>query len=146
MYTVKDFKEAGTTPYLDNDQSPKRYFLIATQLPFFVGSALKHKEDLGLDAETASALKALLPKYKPSVVHNATAIKIREQEAIAKLVDQKATPAEVDPIFVEIADMQLAMQRRHAECVRDVQDILSDSQYKALVEILKRGVEDDGSF
>ena len=146
MYTVKDFKAAGVTPYLDNTQSPKRYFLIATQLPFFVGVAIKHEEELGLDKEKLKALKALLPKYKPSVVDNATTVKKMEQEAIEKLVEQKYRAEDVNELFVKIAEVQLLMQQAHAQCVNDVQNILDDSQYSKLVDILKQGVEPETDF
>lgn len=143
MNTAKDFKEAGLSPYLDGTQSPRRYFLIATQLPFFIESCVKNSEEIGLDKDTLKEIRGLMAKTKPQVVDNATIVKRMELEAISKMVDDKCDASEVDELFVKIADQQLLMQRIHAKCINEVQDVLSDEQYKKLIEILKLGVEND---
>ena len=143
MNTAKDFKEAGLSPYLDGTQSPRRYFLIATQLPFFIETCVKHSEKVGLDKETLKEIRALMAKTKPQVVDNATIVKRMELEAITKMVDDKCRAEEVDELFVKIADQQLYMQRIHAKCINDVQAILNDEQYSKLIEIIKLGVEND---
>lgn len=143
MNTAKDFKEAGLSPYLDGTQSPRRYFLIATQLPFFIESCVKHSETIGLDADTLKEIRGLMAKTKPQVVDNATIVKRMELEAISKMVDDKCSADEVDDLFVKIADQQLYMQRIHAKCINEVQEVLNDEQYAKLIEILKLGVEND---
>jgi hypothetical protein len=143
MNTVKDFKEAGTSPYLDGTQSPRRYFLIATQLPFFIESCIKHSEDIGLDKDTLNNIRGLMAKTKPQVIHNATIVKKMELEAISKMVDDKCDASEVDELFIKIADQQLYMQRIHAKCINEVQNILNEEQYAKLIKILKLGVEND---
>jgi len=141
--TAKDFKEAGLSPYIDGRQMPRRYFLIATQLPFFIESCVKHAEEVGLDKETLVAVRNLMAITKPQVVDNATIVKKMELEAIEKMVDEKCSADEVDDLFVKIADQQLHMQRIHAKCINDVQEVLNDEQYAKLIEIIKRGVEDE---
>lgn len=143
MNTAKDFKEAGVSPYLDGTQSPRRYFLIATQLPFFIESCVKHSETIGLDKETLTQIRGLMAKTKPQVVDNATIVKRMELEAISKMVDDKYSANEVDDLFVKIADQQLYMQRIHAKCINEVQEVLNDEQYEKLIEILKLGIEND---
>lgn len=143
MNTAKDFKEAGLSPYLDGTQSPRRYFLIATQLPFFIESCVKHSETIGLDKETLSEVRELMAKTKPQVVDNATIVKRMELEVISKMVDDKCSAAEVDNLLVKIADQQLYMQRIHAKCINEVQEVLNDKQYEKLIEIIKLGVEND---
>ena len=143
MYTAKDFKEVGVSPYVDGTQSPRRYFLIATQLPFFIESCVKHSEKIGLDKETLKQIRELMSKTKPQVVDNATIVKKMELEAINKMVDDKCDANEVDELFVKIADQQLYMQRIHAKCINEVQNILNDEQYTKLIEILKLGIEND---
>ena len=143
MNTTKDFKEAGVSPYLDGTQSPRRYFLIATQLPFFIESCIKHSQTIGLDKDTLKAIRGLMAKTKPQVVDNATIVKRMELEFISKIVDDKCSADEVDDLLVKIADQQLYMQRIHAKCINEVQDVLNDEQYAKLIEILKLGVEND---
>ncbi len=143
MNTAKDFKEAGLSPYLDGTQSPRRYFLIATQLPFFIESCIKHSEKIGLDKDTLKTIRELMAKTKPQVVDNATIVKKMELEFIGKMVDDKCKADEVDGLIVKIADQQVLMQRIHAKCINDVQDILNDEQYAKLIEIIKLGVEND---
>ena len=143
MNTAKDFKEAGLSPYLDGTQSPRRYFLIATQLQFFIESCVKHSKTIGLDADTLKEIRGLMAKTKPQVVDNATIVKRMELEAISKMVDDKCSADEVDDLFVKIADQQLYMQRIHAKCINEVQEVLNDEQYAKLIEILKLGVEND---
>lgn len=143
MNTAKDFKEAGVSPYLDGTQSPRRYFLIATQLPFFIESCIKHSQTIGLDKDTLKAIRGLMAKTKPQVVDNATIVKRMELEFISKIVDDKCSADEVDDLLVKIADQQLYMQRIHAKCINEVQDVLNDEQYAKLIEILKLGVEND---
>ncbi len=142
MYTAKDFKEAGVSPYLDGTQGPRRYFLIATQLPFFIESCIKHADEIGLDKETLAQIRELMSQTKPQVVHNATLVKRMELEAINKLVEEKGDAETVDDLFVKIADQQLHMQRIHAQCVNEVQRILNDDQYTKLLDVLKRERED----
>jgi len=143
MNKIKDFKEAGVSPYLDGTQSPRRYFLIATQLPFFIESCVKNSKEIGLDKETLKEIRGLMAKTKPQVVDNATIVKRMELEAINKMVDDKCSADEVDELFVKIADQQLYMQRIHAKCINEVQDVLNDEQYTKLIEVLKLGVEND---
>jgi len=143
MNKAKDFKEAGLSPYLDSTQSPRRYFLIATQLPFFIESCVKHSETIGLDKDTLKKIRGLMSQTKPQVVDNATIVKRMELEAINKMVDEKCSADEVDELFVRIANQQLFMQRIHAKCINEVQAILTDEQYIKLIEILKLGVEND---
>jgi len=143
MNTAKDFKEAGVSPYLDGTQSPRRYFLIATQLPFFIETCVKHSETIGLDKETLAEIRGLMSKTKPQVVDNATIVKRMELEVISKMVDDKYSAAEVDDLLVKIADQQLYMQRIHAKCINEVQAVLNDEQYAKLIEILKLGIEND---
>ena len=143
MNTAKDFKEAGVSPYLDGTQSPRRYFLIATQLPFFIESCVKHSETIGLDKETLAEIRGLMAKTKPQVVDNATIVKRMELEVISKMVDDKYSAAQVDDLLVKIADQQLYMQRIHAKCINEVQAVLNDEQYAKLIEILKLGIEND---
>jgi len=143
MNTAKDFKDAGLSPYLDGSQSPRRYFLIATQLPFFIESCVKHSETIGLNADTLKEIRELMATTKPQVVDNATIVKRLELEAISKMVDDKYSADEVDDLFVKIADQQLYMQRIHARCINKVQEILNDEQYEKLIEILKLGIEND---
>ena len=143
MNTAKDFKEAGVSPYLDGTQSPRRYFLIATQLPFFIETCVKHSETIGLDKETLAEIRGLMSKTKPQVVDNATIVKRMELEVISKMVDEKYDAAEVDDLLVKIADQQLYMQRIHAKCINEVQEVLNDEQYAKLIEILKLGIEND---
>ena len=143
MNTAKDFKEAGVSPYLDSTQSPRRYFLIATQLPFFIESCVKHSETIGLDKETLAQIRELMAKTKPQVVDNATIVKRMELEVISKMVDDKYSAAQVDDLLVKIADQQLYMQRIHAKCINEVQAVLNDEQYAKLIEILKLGIEND---
>ena len=141
--TAKDFKEAGVSPYVDDRQMPRRYFLIATQLPFFIESCVKHSEEVGLDKETLATVRNLMAVTKPQVVDNATIVKKMELEAIRKMVDEKCSADEVDDLLVKIADQQLYMQRIHAKCINDVQAVLNDEQYAKLIAIIKRGVEDE---
>ncbi len=141
--TAKDFKEAGVSPYVDGTESPRRYFLIATQLPFFIETCVKHSDKVGLDKETLVKIRNLMSVTKPQVVDNATIVKKMELEAITKMVDEKCSAEEVDDLFVKIADQQLYMQRIHAKCINQVQEILSDEQYGKLIEIIKLGVEND---
>ena len=141
MYTLKDFKDVGISPYVDGTQSPRRYFLIATQLPFFIESCVKHSEKIGLDKETLKEIRELMSKTKPQVVDNATIVKKLELEAINKMVDDKCDANEVDELFIKIAEQQLYMQRIHARCINKVQDILTAEQYAKLITILKQGVE-----
>ncbi len=143
MNTAKDFKEAGVSPYLDGTQSPRRYFLIATQLPFFIETCVKHSETIGLDKETLAEIRGLMSKTKPQVVDNATIVKRMELEVISKMVDDKYDAAQIDDLLVKIADQQLYMQRIHAKCINEVQAVLNDEQYKKLIEILKLGIEND---
>ncbi len=143
MNTAKDFKEAGLSPYLDGTQSPRRYFLIATQLPFFIESCVKHSEAIGLDKETLVEIRGLMAKTKPQVVDNATIVKRMELEVISKMVDDKCSADEVDNLLVKIADQQLYMQRIHAKCINEVQEVLNEKQYEKLIEIIKLGVEND---
>ena len=143
MYTANDFKEVGVSPYVDGTQSPRRYFLIATQLPFFIESCIKHSEEIGLDKDTLKKVRELMAKTKPQVVDNATIVKKLELEAINKMVDEKYNANDVDELFVKIADQQLYMQRIHAKCINEVQEVLNDDQYTKLIEILKLGVEND---
>ena len=143
MNTAKDFKEAGVSPYLDGTQSPRRYFLIATQLPFFIETCVKHSEAIGLDKETLAEIRGLMSKTKPQVVDNATIVKRMELEVISKMVDDKYDAAQVDDLLVKIADQQLYMQRIHAKCINEVQAVLNDEQYAKLIEILKLGIEND---
>lgn len=143
MNTAKDFKEAGVSPYVDGVQSPRRYFLIATQLPFFIESCLKNSEEIGLNNDTLKQIRELMSKTKPQVIDNATIVKRMELEAINKMVDDKCDVSEVDDLFVKIAAQQLLMQRVHAKCINDVQKLLNDEQYKKLIEILKLGVKND---
>ena len=143
MNTAKNFKEAGVSPYLDGTQSPRRYFLIATQLPFFIESCVKHSETIGLDKETLAQIRELMAKTKPQVVDNATIVKRMELEVISKMVDEKYDAAEVDDLLVKIADQQLYMQRIHAKCINEVQEVLNDEQYAKLIKILKLGIEND---
>ena len=143
MNKAKDFKEAGLSPYLDGTQSPRRYFLIATQLPFFIESCVKHSDSIGLDKETLKEIRGLMSKTKPQVVDNATIVKRMELEAINKMVDDKCSADEVDELFVKIANQQLLMQRIHAKCINEVQAVLNDEQYAKLIEILKLDVEND---
>ncbi|WP_297484848.1 hypothetical protein [Sulfurimonas sp.] len=141
--TAKDFKEAGVSPYVDGRQMPRRYFLIATQLPFFIETCVKYAKEVGLDKETLAAVRNLMAITKPQVVDNATIVKKMELEAITKMVDEKCSADEVDDLLVKIADQQLYMQRIHAKCINDVQAVLNDDQYAKLIEIIKRGVEED---
>ena len=141
--TAKDFKEAGVSPYVDGRQMPRRYFLIATQLPFFIETCVKYAKEVGLDKETLAAVRNLMAITKPQVVDNATIVKKMELEAITKMVDEKCSADEVDDLLVKIADQQLYMQRIHAKCINDVQAVLNDEQYAKLIEIIKRGVEED---
>ncbi len=141
--TAKDFKEVGVSPYVDGTESPRRYFLIATQLPFFIETCVKNSEKVGLDKETLVKIRNLMSITKPQVVDNATIVKKMELEAITKMVDEKCSADEVDDLFVKIADQQLYMQRIHAKCINQVQEILSDAQYGKLIEIIKLGVEND---
>ena len=143
MNTINDFKEVGLSPYVDGTQSPRRYFLIATQLPFFIESCLKNSEKIGLSKDTIRQIRELMAKTKPKVIDNATIVKKMELEAINKMVDEKCDADEVDELFVKIADQQLLMQRIHAKCINEVQALLSDEEYKKLIEILKLGVEND---
>ena len=143
MNTAKDFKEAGVSPYLDGTQSPRRYFLIATQLPFFIETCVKHSETIGLDKETLAEIRGLMSKTKPQVVDNATIVKRMELEVISKMVDDKYDAAQIDDLLVKIADQQLYMQRIHAKCINEVQAVLNDEQYAKLIEILKLGIEND---
>ena len=50
---------------------------------------------------------------------------------------------EVDDLFVKIANQQLFMQRIHAKCINEVQEVLNNEQYAKLIEILKLGIEND---
>lgn len=143
MNKAKDFKEAGLSPYIDGTQSPRRYFLIATQLPFFIESCVKHSKAIGLDKDTLKEIRGLMAKTKPQVVDNATIVKKMELEFISKMVDEKCSADEVDDLLIKIADQQLYMQRIHAKCINEVQDVLSDEQYSKLIEILKLGVKND---
>jgi len=137
MNTIKDFNNLGTSPYLDDKESPRRYFLISRQLPFFIEDTLKNTQKLDLSKEDITKVKELMTKTKPQVVDNATNVKRLELEAIEKIVDQKCSIEEVDKVFEQIANIQLKMQRIHANCIKDVQSILSDDQYDRLIQILK---------
>lgn len=141
--TARDFKEAGLSPYVDGRQMARRYFLIATQLPFFIETCVKHSKEIGLSKETLVAVRNLMSITKPQVVDNATIVKKMELEAIKKMVDEKCSADEVDNLLVKIADQQLHMQRIHAKCINDVQKVLNDVQYAKLIEIIKHGIEND---
>jgi len=140
MNTTKDFKEIGISPYLDNTQSPRRYFLIATQLPFFIESCLKNAKEIGIENETLNQIRELMSITKPKVIDNATIVKKMELKAISMMVDDKCKAEDVDELFVKIADQQLLMQRIHAKCINKLQGILTTKQYDKLIKILKRGV------
>jgi len=143
MNTLNNFKDLGVSPYLDGTQSPRRYFLIATQLPFLIETCIKHYEKIGINKETLVNIKKLMAKTKPNVIHNATIVKKLELDAINKMIDDKCDASEVDDLFIKISQQQLLMQRIHAICINDVQNILSDEQYNKLIEILKLGVKNN---
>lgn len=141
--TAKEHKAqvmAASTPkglYATQENWPKDYFLIPHNLPFLVGLSLYKpgNELIGYNQEQRQAIHEIRHRTIPVVLAKASAIKTKELELVDKLVNQKIRPEKLHALVDEIAAMRAELTKLHLNCIREIQDIVTDEkQYKALLK------------
>ena len=124
-------------PYAAYDRWPKDYFLIPQNLPFMVGLSLYHPGNaaLELSQKQKTAVHAIRNRTVPAVLVMADAIKKKELELAEKLVVQKRNPENLYELVDEIAVMRANLTKAHMACIYDVQNVLNEKQYAALLKV-----------
>ncbi len=123
--------------YAQYDRWPKDYFLIPQNLPFMVGLSLYHQnnKNIALNEEQKTAIHAIRDRTVPVVLVLAGSIKERELELAEKFVVQKIEPQKLYALVDEIAAMRADLTKAHMACIQDVQKVLDDKQYEALLKL-----------
>jgi hypothetical protein len=128
-------------PYASHERWPKGYFLISDNLPFLVGLSLYKpgNETIALSTEQRAAIHEVRNNTVPAVLAMAGKIKQKELELADKLVDQRIAPKNLYYLVDEIAAMRAELTKAHMDCIRSVQNIVTDEkQYEALLQHARR--------
>ncbi len=136
---MAQLKAAATEPgpYAAYDRWPKDYFLVPQNLPYLVGFSLYKPghESIGYSKEQLAAIHDIRNTTVPAVLKMAGPIKKKELELAEKLVDQRTDPKKLHALVDEIASMRAELTKAHMDCIRAVQDVVTDEkQYAVLLQ------------
>lgn len=134
-FKAKLEKMAGPPgPFANAEDFPKDYFLIPRNLPFMVGLALHHpmSKTLDLNDEQIDKIQAIKASTVPAVIASAKKTKELELELARRVINGEDFDA-LMPMVEEISGLRTALTKKHLRCIRQVHNVLTDSQYKKLL-------------
>jgi len=137
-----------TSPYYraKKEAFPKDYFLVSQNLPFLVGVALFHpqSDELNLTKEQLSKLAEMKKTIVPISAKRAKEVKEMELKLAKAILEEKKEPKSLYNLVDEIAKKKADMTKAHLECIHSVQNILTNTQFKKLLELAssKRKAQD----
>jgi len=132
---AKVAKIAGeTSPFNNNENFPKDYFLIPKNLPYALGLVLHHPQSstIGLSKEQIATLVKMKQDKKPAIIKTAKAVKNLELKLLELLEsnegNQTKVSDEMSKLVDEIAGKKAELTKAHLQCVIDVQNVLTKEQ------------------
>ncbi len=116
---------------------PKDYFLVSQNLPFLVGTSLFNPESdkLKLTKEQLAKLVEMKKTVVPVSAKMAKSVKAMELELAKNIVDNKKSPESQYELVDKIAKAKADMTKAHLKCINSVQNLLSDEQFKTLLQL-----------
>ena len=131
--------EKGPYNHAAKEPFPQGYFLVNANMPFLVGTILFHPQGdtLKLNKKQLDAVVALQKKTVPEAAKAAARIKKMELELAESALGKNSDLTKLDTLVDEIARAKAELTKAHLRCIAKVKKILSEEQYRHLLELAK---------
>jgi len=131
--------EKGPYNHAQKEIFPQGYFLVNSNLPFLVGTALFHPkgDELKLNDKQIEAIMALQKKTVPEAAKAAKKIKDMELRLARESLEEKKDPSSLDSLVDEIAKAKAALTKAHLRCIEEIRQILNEEQFRHLLELAR---------